>query len=100
MKHSRFIIWLGGAGALFVMTVMAVVFGSILLSIVPPEATHYGAGVLFLVFAAKLLWEGQQMKGGEASDELRGVEEELRDKEKRDRVRSKTARDVELGDSF
>lgn len=56
MKHSRFLIWLGGAGALFVMTVMAVVFGSILLSIVSPEVTHYGAGLLFLVFAAKLLW--------------------------------------------
>jgi len=102
MKHSRFIIWLGGAGALFVMTVMAVVFGSILLSIVAPEVTHYGAGILFLVFAAKLLWEGQQMKGGEASDELREVEEELRDKEKRDKLinAKRSPPDIELGDTL
>jgi len=106
MKHSRFIIWLGGAGALFVMTVMAVVFGSILLSIVPPEVTHYGAGLLFLVFAVKLLYEGHQMKGGEASEELREVEEELRDKEKREMAERRKRerkqerereRDIELG---
>jgi len=98
MKHSRFIVWLGGAGALFVMTVAAVAFGSVLLRIVPPEVTHYGAGLLFLAFAAKLLFEGHRMKGGEASEELREVEEELRGKLKKgDDERG--AGDVELGDA-
>jgi len=93
MKHSRFIVWLGAGFALLVMTVMAVLFGSIILTVIPQQVTHYGAGLLFLVFAIKLLYEGNQMKGGEASDELREVEEELLKKKKQD----SDTKDVELG---
>eukprot|EP01084_Bolivina_argentea_P233191 392817_1 len=95
MKHSRFMVWLGAAGALFVMTVLAVAFGSIILKFIPQHITHYCAGLLFLVFAIKLLWEGNLMKGGEASDELREVEEELRDQERQQKRKNVT--DVELG---
>ena len=100
MKHSRFVVWFGAASALFIMTVLAVVFGSIILRIVPQEITHYGAGILFLIFAIKLLYEGNQMKGGEASDELREVEEELRDKDRNNKPkkRKNVLKDVELGD--
>ena len=101
MKHSRFIVWLGAATALFIMTLMAVVFGSIILKIVPQEITHYGAGILFLVFAIKLLYEGNQMKGGEASDELREVEQELRDQDNKDNnnknIKKRKNIDIELG---
>merc|ERR1712154_387416 len=48
--------------------------------------------------AAKLLFEGHKMKGGEASEELREVEEELRAKRKLKNKDTATARDVELGD--
>ena len=100
MKHSRFCVWLGGASALFLMTLLAVAFGSIILKFIPPTVTHYGAGVLFLGFAIKLLWEGNHMKGGEASDELREVEEELREKEKleKSKNRKNVLIDIELGD--
>jgi len=100
MKHSRFMTWLGAAGALFVMTVMAVVFGSIILKLVPQEITHYGAGLLFLAFAIKLLWEGKNMKGGEASDELREAEQEIREQErqKNNKKRKNAIKDIELGD--
>lgn len=102
MKHSRFIVWFGAASALFIMTLLAVVFGSIILRIVPQEITHYGAGILFLIFAIKLLYEGNQMKGGEASEELREVEQELRDKEKevnnKQMIKKRKDKDIELGD--
>merc|ERR1711933_517308 len=65
------------------------------------EITHYGAGILFLIFAIKLLWEGNNMKGGEASDELREVEQELRDQERlqnKKRKNAATPKDIELGD--
>eukprot|EP01083_Nonionella_stella_P263359 894715_1 len=104
MKHNRFMVWCGGASALFIMTLMAVAFGSILLKLIPQEITHYGAGILFFGFAIKLLWEGNNMKGGEASDELREVEEELRHQERQNSAKIKTtkkrknlATDIELG---
>jgi len=100
MKHSRFCVWLGGASALFIMTLLAVAFGSIILKFVPPKVCTYFAAVLFLFFAVKLLWEGKNMKGGEASDELREVEEELREKEKLEnkKKRKNVFIDIELGD--
>ena len=39
MKHSRFVVWFGAAGALFIMTILAVVFGS-LLQVIPSVCMH------------------------------------------------------------
>ena len=50
---------------------------------IPQYLTHYGAGLLFLVFGLKLLYEAFHMKSGAASDELREVEEELMEEEKK-----------------
>jgi len=100
MKHSRFIVWLGAAGALLFMTILAVVFGSIF-QYLSPFVTQYLAGVIFFVFAFKLLRDAKNMKGGEAKDELREVEQQLLEQENNnhDPSNQNGNHDIELGDT-
>jgi len=97
MKHSRFIVWLGAASALFIMTIAAVVFGSIF-QYLPVYVTQYLAGIVFFIFAFKLLRDAKNMKGGEAKDELREVEQQLFETEaKKHLSNNNKEHDIELG---
>jgi len=82
MTHSRTMVFLGAIAALALMTILGVLFGH-LLTVIPTHITHYGAGLLFLFFGIKLLYEAKKMKSGAASEELKEVEEELREAEKK-----------------
>lgn len=75
MRESRTLVFIGACGALALMTVLGVIFGH-LLTVIPVEITHYGAGILFFIFGIKLLYESRSMNKG-VSNELREVEEEL-----------------------
>lgn len=98
MKHSRFVVWLGAASALFVMTILAVVFGSFF-QYLPFYVTQYLAGLIFFAFAFKLLRDAKNMKGGEANDELREVEQQILEEEskKREGFINNKMNDIELG---
>jgi len=80
MKHARWVVYIAAMLALATMTVLAVMIGYTLPLLIPVEWTHFMAGVLFLIFGIKLLYEGVQMESG-VSDELEEVEQELAEKD-------------------
>jgi len=84
MRHGPFVIFSGAIAALAIMTVLGVAVGFVLPTILPRQYTHYAATILFVYFGVKLLKEGLEMlakgEGTGPSDELKDVEEDLKDK--------------------
>ena len=80
MRHSRFTVWAGAAGALAVMTVLSTAVGHVAPMLLPPALTHYAAVCLFAVFGVRMLRESRGASSA-ASDELEEVEAELEKKE-------------------
>ncbi|KAF9038983.1 UPF0016-domain-containing protein [Hymenopellis radicata] len=79
MRHPRMTVFLGAFGSLVVMSVLSAAMGHILPTLIPRRWTQALAGVLFLVFGAKMLMEGRQMKAGneKIAEEMREAEEEI-----------------------
>ncbi len=79
MRHPRMTVFLGAFGSLVVMSVLSAAMGHILPTLIPRRWTQVLAGVLFLVFGAKMLMEGRQMKAGneKIAEEMREAEEEI-----------------------
>jgi putative Ca2+/H+ antiporter (TMEM165/GDT1 family) len=79
MRHPRLIVFAGAFGSLVVMSLLSAALGNILPRLIPKKWTQVAAGVLFLVFGAKMWLEGKAMvKGNEkVLEEIQEVEEEI-----------------------
>ena len=79
MRHPRIVVFAGALGSLVVMSILSAAMGHILPTLVPKRWTQLAAGVLFLVFGAKLFVEGKNMPGGNEKvlEEMREAEEEI-----------------------
>lgn len=78
MRHNRMIVFLGSISSLFIMTILAGVFGQAFTSFIPKRFIHLSASVLFFVFGYKILQEGLAMPSGAGvQEEMEEVEEEL-----------------------
>lgn len=79
MRHPRLLVFAGAFGSLVVMSILSAAMGHILPALVPKRWTQLAAGLLFLVFGAKLFLEGKDMPSGndKVLEEMREAEEEI-----------------------
>jgi Ca2+/H+ antiporter, TMEM165/GDT1 family len=79
MRHPRIVVFAGAFASLVVMSILSAAMGHILPTLIPKRWTQIAAGVLFLVFGAKLFREGMEMSGGNEKvlEEMREAEEEI-----------------------
>ena len=79
MRHPRIVVFAGALGSLVVMSILSAAMGHILPTLIPKRWTQLAAGVLFLIFGAKLFVEGKNMPGGNEKvlEEMREAEEEI-----------------------
>ena len=79
MRHPRIVVFAGALGSLVVMSILSAAMGHILPTLVPKRWTQLAAGVLFLIFGAKLFVEGKNMSGGNEKvlEEMREAQEEI-----------------------
>jgi Ca2+/H+ antiporter, TMEM165/GDT1 family len=79
MRHPRVVVFAGAFASLVVMSILSAAMGHVLPTLIPKRWTQLAAGVLFLVFGAKLFREGMEMSGGNEKvlEEMREAEEEI-----------------------
>ncbi|KAH9058333.1 UPF0016-domain-containing protein [Lactarius vividus] len=79
MRHPRLTVFAGALGSLVVMSILSAAMGHILPALIPKRWTQLAAGVLFLIFGAKLFLEGKDMPSGNEKvlEEMREAEEEI-----------------------
>lgn len=79
MRHPRIVVFAGALGSLVVMSILSAAMGHILPTLIPKRWTQFAAGVLFIVFGAKLFREGRDMPSGNEKvlEEMREAEEEI-----------------------
>merc|ERR1739838_84729 len=86
MRYSKLVVFLGAWSALAVMTGLSVALGFVV-NFIPQYITHIVAGSLFFIFAIQMFYEAYKQRGqGDAAQremeevgrELRGDDEELR----------------------
>ncbi|MCJ1393471.1 hypothetical protein MMC18_006346 [Xylographa bjoerkii] len=82
MKHSPILVFSASFPAMIVMTILSVVLGHTVPTLIPPKYTHFAAAALFLIFGFKMLKEGYAISPGEGvGQEMKEVEMELEEKE-------------------
>ncbi|KAJ5885054.1 hypothetical protein N7495_009564 [Penicillium taxi] len=82
MRHPRLVVFSSAFSALITMTILSAVLGHAVPTLIPKTLTKFMAGILFLVFGAKMLKEGREMSPDEGvGEEMREVEMELEEKE-------------------
>jgi putative Ca2+/H+ antiporter (TMEM165/GDT1 family) len=79
MRHPRLLVFAGAFGSLVVMSILSAAMGHVLPTLIPKRWTQLAAGVLFLIFGAKLFLEGKEMPSGNEKvlEEMREAEEEI-----------------------
>jgi len=79
MRHPRLVVFAGAFGSLVVMSILSAAMGHILPTLIPKRWTQLAAGILFLIFGAKLFLEGKDMSSGNEKvlEEMREAEEEI-----------------------
>ena len=79
MRHPRLVVFAGAFGSLVVMSILSAAMGHILPTLIPKRWTQLAAGILFLIFGAKLFLEGKDMPSGNEKvlEEMREAEEEI-----------------------
>ena len=79
MRHPRLLVFAGAFGSLVVMSILSAAMGHVLPTLIPKRWTQLAAGVLFLIFGAKLFLEGKDMPSGNEKvlEEMREAEEEI-----------------------
>jgi len=79
MRHPRIVVFAGAFGSLVVMSILSAAMGHILPTLIPRYWTQLAAGVLFIIFGAKLFFEGMAMPSGSDKflEEMREAEEEI-----------------------
>jgi len=53
---SRLAVFIGSAGALVLTSLLGVVFGAVVAKVIPPNMIKIGAGILFIVLGAWMLF--------------------------------------------
>jgi len=91
MRHARLVVWVGGVGALIVMTVLSTLVGHVAPLLISRTYTQYAAAALFLFFGVRMLRDGCQVEHAGASEELEEVEAELTKKQEDDPVDEEAA---------
>ncbi|KAF9043378.1 hypothetical protein BJ165DRAFT_1484584 [Panaeolus papilionaceus] len=81
MRHPRLLVFMGAFGSLVVMSILSAAMGHLLPTLIPRKWTQVAAGVLFLVFGAKMLSEARTMKEDKIAEEMKEAEEEIEDDE-------------------
>ncbi|KAG5360737.1 GCR1-dependent translation factor 1 [Yarrowia sp. B02] len=76
-KHSHFTIFSAAFSSLALMTVLSAALGQAFLIFVSPKVVGIAAGLLFLVFGVRLLFEATNMEGVSIKDEMAEVESEI-----------------------
>lgn len=90
MRHPRLLVFSAAFSALIAMTVLSAVLGHAVPTLIPKSYTQLAAGVLFLVFSAKMFKEGRDMSPDEGvGEEMKEVEMELEEKEHEQRRMSR-----------
>ena len=79
MRHPRAVVFAGAFASLVVMSVLSAELGHILPALIPRKWTQACAAALFLVFGAKMLQEGREMKAGSSKiqEEMKEAEEDI-----------------------
>ncbi|KAH9852348.1 UPF0016-domain-containing protein [Lenzites betulinus] len=79
MRHPRLVVFAGAFGSLVVMSILSAELGHLLPTLIPRKWTQICAAVLFLVFGAKMLQEGREMKAGneKIQEEMKEAEEDI-----------------------
>jgi len=79
MRHPRMVVFAGALGSLIVMSILSAAMGHIVPTLIPRTWTQMAAGILFLVFGAKMMLEGREMKAGndKIMEEMKEAEEEI-----------------------
>ena len=86
MKYPRLLVFSAAFSALIAMTILSAVLGHAVPTLVPKRFTNLLAAGLFLIFGAKMLFEGYKMRPEEnASTEMKEVEMELEEREQQAR---------------
>ncbi|KAH9999183.1 hypothetical protein BJV74DRAFT_877054 [Russula compacta] len=70
MRHPRIVVFAGALGSLVVMSILSAAMGHILPTLIPKRWTQLAAGVLFIVFGAKLFREERTCPMREAEEEI------------------------------
>jgi putative Ca2+/H+ antiporter (TMEM165/GDT1 family) len=76
MRENPWVVYTGAIGALAVMTVLSVLCGWLVPTLLSKTVAHYAFVLLFFIFGVRLLYSATRMEGG-ISDELEEVEQEL-----------------------
>lgn len=77
MRHNRFTVFMATTSALALMTVISVVAGMILPTLMPRSFTKWVAAIMFLVFGALMVKEGWEMGEDHLKEEYDEVVHEL-----------------------
>jgi len=75
MRYDKTAVFIGGAGALVIMTLFSCIFGSVLPKFIPKVYTEILAMILFFYFGLRLLYEWRF--GENQNDEKKEVELEM-----------------------
>ncbi|RUP48392.1 hypothetical protein BC936DRAFT_144644 [Jimgerdemannia flammicorona] len=86
MKHSRILIFSAAISALAVMSILSAFLGYAVPNLIPEIYTHYAAALLFFIFGIKMIADGLAMKGDEGAHEMEEVEEEIKEKEDKEKA--------------
>ncbi|OKL63194.1 hypothetical protein UA08_01889 [Talaromyces atroroseus] len=82
MRHPRLLVFSAAFSALVTMTVLSALLGHAVPTLIPTSYTQFAAGILFLVFSAKMFKEGRAMSPDEGiGEEMKEVEMELEEKD-------------------
>lgn len=99
MKNDRRAIFGGAILALIAMTILSTLMGLILPQFLDRKYTHVMAGILFLYFGGRLIYESQGMAAHKVSEELEEVEEELMHTGKKDEENNDGGDDIDASDT-
>ncbi|XP_022708581.1 transmembrane protein 165-like isoform X1 [Varroa jacobsoni] len=80
MHHQAAVVFAGAISALFIMTALSAMMGS-LTHLIPREYTHYASIVLLIFFGVKMTYEACQMSDNEVKEGFQEVQQELNERE-------------------
>lgn len=78
-RHPRLVVFAGAFSSLLLMSLLSAEMGHLLPKLVPKNWIHISAGVLFLIFGAKMMMEAREMQSGseKMQEEMREAAEEI-----------------------
>ncbi|KAI5286160.1 hypothetical protein KEM52_002119, partial [Ascosphaera acerosa] len=99
MRHSRMPVFTAAFSALFTMTVLSALLGHAVPTLLPVTFTNFLAAGLFFVFGVRMVFEAKGMAPDDnAAEEMREVERELEQKDRR--ARRRRASSIAMADPY